>query len=110
MLGNILSSDVESKLSSQIMQRRRESSGSSSDSDAPGNYDDVTKSNAELASAERDNSAADRRLQITPAENSAENVLVAENTNNSSGVYMPSSTDNTVGSSLWQVIILFVPI
>lgn len=106
MLGNILSSDVESKLSNQIMQRRQESSGSSSDSDAPRNYDDVTKSNAKLASAERDtsnNSAAiaDRRLQITPAENSAENVLVVENTNNSSGVYMPSSIDNTVGSSLW---------
>ncbi|XP_011263923.2 WASH complex subunit 2 isoform X2 [Camponotus floridanus] len=100
VLGNISSSDVESKLSSQIMQRRRESSGSSSDSDAPGNYDDVTKSNAELASAERDNSDADCRLQITPAENSAENVL-AENTNNSSGIYTPS-INHIVESSLWM--------
>lgn len=88
------------------MQRRQESSGSSSDSDVSGNCDSATKSNAEPASVERDisndNTAiANRRLQITPAENSAENVLV-ENINNSSGIYMqPSSIDNTVGSGLW---------
>lgn len=108
VLGNILSSNVENKLSSQIMQRRQESSGSSSDSDAPGNCNDVTKSNAELASTERDASnnntaITDRPLQITPAENSAESVLVIENTNNSSGVYMhmPFNIDNTTGSNLW---------
>ncbi|KAL6431123.1 hypothetical protein ACFW04_007095 [Cataglyphis niger] len=106
VLGNVLSSDVESKLSNRIMQRRQESSGSSSDSDVSGNCDDATRSNAGLASANRDISndntaVVNRRLQITPAENSAENVI--ENVNNSSGIYMqPSSIDNTVGSSLWM--------
>ncbi|XP_070158447.1 no child left behind isoform X3 [Polyergus mexicanus] len=106
IFGNVLSSDIESKLSSRIMQRRQESSGSSSDSDVSGNCDSATKSNAEPASAERDISSdntaiANRRLQITPAENSAENVLV-ENINNSSGIYMQPSIDNTVGSGLWM--------
>ncbi|XP_072762382.1 no child left behind isoform X2 [Anoplolepis gracilipes] len=100
---SVLSSDIESKLSSRIMQRRQESSGSTSDSE-PGNSDDATKNNTELASAERDisndNAAiADRRLQITPAENSAENAI--ENTN-SSGIYNSLSIDNTAGSGLWM--------
>ncbi|XP_018050236.1 PREDICTED: WASH complex subunit FAM21 isoform X2 [Atta colombica] len=89
ILGNVLASDIESKLSSRIMQRRQESS-ESSDSDAPGNFDSATRSNVESASTTTNHSSQN------PAEN-----LSAIGSNTSSGVSMqPPSIDITTGSGL----------
>ncbi|KAG5341719.1 WASC2 protein, partial [Acromyrmex charruanus] len=89
ILGNVLASDIESKLSSRIMQRRQESS-ESSDSDAPGNFDSATRSNVESASTTTNHSSQN------PAEN-----LSAIGNNTSSGVSMqPPSIDITAGSGL----------
>ncbi|XP_036148556.1 WASH complex subunit 2 isoform X2 [Monomorium pharaonis] len=91
ILGNVLASDIESKLSSRIKQRRQESS-ESSDSDAPGNSDSATKSNVE--------SIATNHSSQNPAENMS--AIIGNNTN-SSGISMQQpSIDNTAGSGLWM--------
>ncbi|XP_025989573.1 WASH complex subunit 2 [Solenopsis invicta] len=92
ILGNVLASDIESKLSSRIMQRRQESS-ESSDSDVPGNSDSAIRSNVESASATMNRSS----------QNPAENIsAIIGNTTSSSGIStQPLSIDNTAGSGLW---------
>lgn len=95
ILGNVLASDIESKLSSRIMQQRQESS--ESDSDASRNSDSTPRSNVESTSA-----VTNRNSQ-----NLAENISVIGNTTSSSGISMQphSITDSTAGSSLWYVIV-----
>ncbi|XP_018344675.1 PREDICTED: WASH complex subunit FAM21-like isoform X2 [Trachymyrmex septentrionalis] len=86
ILGNVLASDIESKLSSRIM---RQESSESSDSDAPGNFDSATRSSVESASTTTNHSSQN------PAEN-----LSAIGNNTSSGVSMQPSIDITAGSGL----------
>ncbi|XP_011685940.1 PREDICTED: WASH complex subunit FAM21 isoform X2 [Wasmannia auropunctata] len=93
ILGNVLASDIESKLSSRIMQRRQESS-ESSDSDAPGNSDSATRSNIESTT-----SMATNRSSQNPPENISTS---AGSITTSSGISLqPASIDNTAGSNLW---------
>lgn len=91
ILGNVLASDIESKLSSRIMQRQ---GSSESDIDAPRNSDSATRSNAEPTT-----SAITNRSSQNPVENIS---AIIANTTNSSGISMqPPSIDNTAGSGLW---------
>ncbi|KYN27785.1 PREDICTED: WASH complex subunit FAM21 homolog isoform X2 [Trachymyrmex cornetzi] len=89
ILGNVLASDIESKLSSRIMQRRQESS-ESSDSDATGNFDSATRSNIESTSTTTNHSS----------QNPAENLSAIGNTTSSGVSMQPPSIDITAGSSL----------
>ncbi|XP_011336352.2 WASH complex subunit 2A isoform X1 [Ooceraea biroi] len=103
IFGDALASDIERKLSSRIMQRRRESS-ESSDSDAPGNSDSA-RSNAEaVRGLLDDNIAVDHSSRIASAENPVQDIsAIVENIDNSSGISMrPPSIDNTAGSGLWN--------
>ncbi|XP_018314289.1 no child left behind [Mycetomoellerius zeteki] len=89
ILGNVLASDIESKLSSRIMQRRQESS-ESSDSDAPENSDSATRSNVESVSTTTNYSS----------QNPAENLSAIGNTTSSGISMQPPSIDITAGSGL----------
>ncbi|XP_011869765.1 PREDICTED: WASH complex subunit FAM21 isoform X2 [Vollenhovia emeryi] len=90
IFGNVSASDIESKLSSRILQRRQESS--ESDSDAPGNSDSATWSNVEAVSAATNRSPQVSTETISP--------IIGITTANSSGISMqPPGIDNT-GSGL----------
>lgn len=96
ILGNVLASDIESKLSSRIMQRRQESS--ESDSDASRKSDSTARSNIESTSAVTNGSSQNRAENIS---------VVIENATGSSGISMQPSIDNTIGSDFWYVVVPF---
>ncbi|KAL0133374.1 hypothetical protein PUN28_000842 [Cardiocondyla obscurior] len=112
ILGNVLTSDIESKLSSRIMQRRQESS-ESSDSDARGGSNIATRSNIESVSnrssqydngaPENDGSATRSNVEsVLSLQNPANISIIIDNNTNSSGIStQPSSINNTLGS-IWN--------
>jgi len=81
------------------MHRRQESS-ESSDSDTPRNFDNATTSNAiPVIRGILDDIAVDRNSRIASAENPVQDIS-RENINRSSGISIPPSIDDAIGSSL----------
>jgi len=97
IFGNALTSDIKNKLSSRIMQQRQESS-ESSDSDAPENSDNATTSNA-IPVIRGILEDIDRNSQISSTENLVQDIS-RKNINSNSGISVPPSIDDAIGSSL----------